>query len=140
MSGSPEFQTVRSAPAYPPAGGEAAASPTIDRKAEPSSMMTSNEAAKYLGYSGSWMRQSRMVGKSGPPFIRCGRSIRYRRADLDHWQEEHLCMPGSDYRSAQPIDEQQHDSAQRLASAPTTASQRRRAKPQLRRRGGGLKR
>jgi hypothetical protein len=127
---SPEIQTEGSALAYQARGGEPAAGPVIDRNAEPS--MTSNEAGEYLGYSGSWMRQSRISGKNGPPFIRSGRSIRYRRKDLDRWQEQRLCMPGSDQRSAQPIDEQQRNSAHQIASASTTSP--RRTKPHLKRR------
>ena len=52
----------------------------------------SHEAARYIGMSDSWLRQSRMADRTdGPPFFRAGtRAIRYRRADLDRWLESRL--------------------------------------------------
>jgi len=51
------------------------------------------DAARYVGMSESWLRQTRMLGRTdGPPFIRIGtRTIRYRRCDLDRWLERRLC-------------------------------------------------
>ena len=46
--------------------------------------LTSPEAARYLGMSDSWLRQSRMRGNpDAPPYIKLGKAIRYLRADLD---------------------------------------------------------
>ena len=47
-------------------------------------------AAKYIGMSVSFLRQSRMKVKpqglaEGPPYIKVGRAIRYRIKDLDDW-------------------------------------------------------
>src|SRR4051794_10010273 len=54
-------------------------------------MMRSAEAARYLDMSDSWLRQTRMAGRThGPPFVRQGRAIRYRRGDLDRWLEQRL--------------------------------------------------
>jgi hypothetical protein len=39
------------------------------------------EAAKYLGMSLAWMQQDR-VGKRRVPYIKIGRAVRYRVADL----------------------------------------------------------
>ena len=53
-------------------------------------LLTSKEAAKYLGYSEGSLRTSRVKGKglSGldtPKFIKIGSSIRYKKEDLDAW-------------------------------------------------------
>lgn len=48
------------------------------------------DAAKYIGMSVSFLRQSRMEGRrgnrsAGPPFIKIGKAVRYDVRDLDHW-------------------------------------------------------
>ena len=52
-----------------------------------SEMLSTAEAAKYVGLSEVWMRQLRMgPAPSGPPFYRIGRNVvRYRRVELDDW-------------------------------------------------------
>lgn len=48
-------------------------------------VMKTGEAAAYLGLSESLLNKLRLTG-GGPTFVRlAGRSIRYRRADLDAW-------------------------------------------------------
>jgi predicted DNA-binding transcriptional regulator AlpA len=49
--------------------------------------LAESQAAEYVGMSLSWLRSARFgVTKAAPPpHIRIGRSIRYRRADLDAW-------------------------------------------------------
>jgi excisionase family DNA binding protein len=42
------------------------------------------EAAEYLRSSESTLAKKRLNG-NGPPFVRIGRAIRYRRSDLDAW-------------------------------------------------------
>ena len=55
-------------------------------------ILRSAEAARYIDMSDSWLRQTRMMGRTdGPPFLRQGRAIRYRRCDLDRWLERRLC-------------------------------------------------
>src|SRR3954453_7934084 len=55
-------------------------------------MLRSAEAARYIDMSDFWLRQTRMAGRiDGPPFLRQGRAIRYRRGDLDCWLEPRLC-------------------------------------------------
>ena len=50
--------------------------------------LTDRDAARYLGISESWLRQSRMNGNpDAPPFVRLGRAVRYLRDDLDRWLE-----------------------------------------------------
>jgi predicted DNA-binding transcriptional regulator AlpA len=49
-------------------------------------VMQEAEAAKYIGMSSSWLRQSRFTGNpEAPPFIKIGRSVRYLLADLNQW-------------------------------------------------------
>ncbi|HEY8271555.1 MAG TPA: helix-turn-helix domain-containing protein [Pseudobdellovibrionaceae bacterium] len=40
--------------------------------------------AEYLNMSQSWARQARMRG-DGPPFLKIGRTVRYRKTDVDEW-------------------------------------------------------
>jgi hypothetical protein len=116
VSQSPEFQTEGEALAYQARGGQTSSSGPAEQT------LTSDEAARYLGFSPSWMRQSRMVGKMGPPFYRAGRSIRYLRCDLTHWLEQRRCVPGGE-----------QENAPQVASAPI-APRRGTAKSQLKRR------
>jgi hypothetical protein len=80
--------------------------PTIQESAHPAHHrapetpkppLRSAEAAVYINMSDSWLRQSRMDGRSdGPAFVRAGaRAIRYRLADLDRWLEQRVCVAGS---------------------------------------------
>ena len=55
-------------------------------------VLNEHEAATYIHMSTSYLRKQRWKGTqpdraSGPPYIRIGRSIRYRRQDLDDWME-----------------------------------------------------
>ena len=50
------------------------------------------EASIYIGMSRSFLRQGRSDGDRpgrtpSPPYVRIGRTIRYRRVDLDKWLE-----------------------------------------------------
>lgn len=46
--------------------------------------LTDAQAARYIGMSISWLRQSRMRGGPDmPPYIKIGRSVRYRAFDLE---------------------------------------------------------
>jgi predicted DNA-binding transcriptional regulator AlpA len=56
------------------------------------------EAARYIGMSESFLRQSRMDGirenrTPGPPFVKIGRAVRYLRRDLDAWLEKYRQEP-----------------------------------------------
>lgn len=53
-------------------------------------LLTSKEAAEYLGISDGYLRLSRSTGAtkgrmSPPPHIRIGRGVRYDVKDLDTW-------------------------------------------------------
>jgi predicted DNA-binding transcriptional regulator AlpA len=50
------------------------------------------EASEYIGMSRSYLRQARSNGDRpgrtpAPPYVRIGRTIRYRQVDLDTWLE-----------------------------------------------------
>ena len=56
------------------------------------SLLTSREAAEYIGYSEYSLRASRMGrtlgGHEPPEHIKIGRTVRYRLSDLDSWIQE----------------------------------------------------
>lgn len=54
-----------------------------------SALLSSEQAAEYLGYAEYTLRSSRSTGKlSGldtPKFIKLGSRVRYKKDDLDSW-------------------------------------------------------
>jgi hypothetical protein len=56
--------------------------------AVPVGTVMEEDAAHYTGWSQAYLRKSRRFGR-GPAYLRIGRSIRYRIADLDAWLEAH---------------------------------------------------
>ena len=48
-----------------------------------SPLLTTAEAAKFLGWGKSTLEQSRVYGINCPPFVKMGRSVRYRLSDLE---------------------------------------------------------
>ncbi|WP_086480764.1 helix-turn-helix domain-containing protein [Oceanospirillum sanctuarii] len=52
-------------------------------------LITSAQAAEALGFSEYTLRLSRTTGKlagvQAPPFLKVGRSVRYKQADLFEW-------------------------------------------------------
>lgn len=58
-------------------------------------LLTEVETSEYIGMSRSYLRQARMEGNRrnrtpAPPFIRIGRSVRYRIEDINKWLDEFL--------------------------------------------------
>ena len=47
-------------------------------------LFTATEAADFLRLSLSWLAKARMRG-DGPPYVKLGRSIRYREGALVQW-------------------------------------------------------
>ena len=47
-------------------------------------LLPPSDAANLLRVSTSWLAKSRMTG-SGPPFVKLGRSVRYRESALIQW-------------------------------------------------------
>lgn len=50
-------------------------------------LMTQSEAANYLNTSVGVLNTWRSIGKQKLPFVHWGRSIRYKKEDLDTWIE-----------------------------------------------------
>jgi excisionase family DNA binding protein len=53
------------------------------------SPVDTTEAAKILGLSKSTLEKARLYG-GGPPFLKLGRLVKYRPADLDDWLNARL--------------------------------------------------
>jgi predicted DNA-binding transcriptional regulator AlpA len=58
-------------------------------------LLTARETASHLHVSMSWLAKSRMRG-DGPPFLKFGRSVRYREETLVRWTQSHLRFSTSD--------------------------------------------
>lgn len=61
----------------------------MPRKAKPEPLMTTAQAAVHLNISKSKLEKMRSDktrgGSAGPPYVRIGKSRRYRQADLEEW-------------------------------------------------------
>ncbi|WLB64671.1 helix-turn-helix domain-containing protein [Bradyrhizobium japonicum] len=52
--------------------------------------MTTREAAAYTKFSRQFFEAARYKGDgSGPPYIKVGRAVRYRKPTLDAWMSKH---------------------------------------------------
>jgi hypothetical protein len=51
--------------------------------------LTEEAAAQYTSVSRAYLRAARIGRCEGPPFLRIGRSVRYRLVDLDAWLAAH---------------------------------------------------
>lgn len=61
----------------------------------PSRLLTTKEAADYLSLSTTTLEKFRVYG-GGPQFVRLGRAVRYRDADLATWIEDRVRVSTSD--------------------------------------------
>ncbi len=48
-------------------------------------LLTTNQLAAELGVHPVTLAQWRLVDGKGPPFVKVGSSVRYRRGDVDEW-------------------------------------------------------
>ena len=64
----------------------------------PAPTLNEDDASKYIGFTVAWLRVRRR-DKRGPAFVRAGRAIRYRVADLEAWLVAHL-VPTRDQKPA----------------------------------------
>lgn len=60
----------------------------------PKDILTESEASEYTGFSRNLFARARMTGRTksdtpGPPYLKIGKHIRYRREDLDAWLLAH---------------------------------------------------
>src|SRR5687767_100651 len=61
---------------------------TVTKPVTDSPAATERYASKYINFSPAALRKWRREGR-GPAYVRVGRSIRYRIADLDLWLSRH---------------------------------------------------
>jgi predicted DNA-binding transcriptional regulator AlpA len=73
--------------------GKTQAAPTT-----PAPVLTEADASQYLGFTVAWLRVRRR-DKRGPAFVRAGRAIRYRVADLEAWLIANI-VPTRDQKQA----------------------------------------
>ncbi len=66
---------------------------------KPSSSLTERAAADYIGLSVRTM-QKRRFERQDPPYLKIGRSVRYRVEDLDAFLEAHRINPAQTVRVA----------------------------------------
>ena len=57
-------------------------------------LLTQQEAANCLGTTVGTLNVWRHLGKNTIPFVRLGRSIRYRKEDLEEWIAAHVVTNG----------------------------------------------
>ena len=63
-------------------------------------MLTTHEAASYLRLSPRTLERLRVEG-TGPKFVRCGHSIRYRQSDVEERIAQRVVASTSEERAAQ---------------------------------------
>lgn len=56
-------------------------------------LLTQSQVAEWTGMSSAWFEQSRFKG-TGIPYIKIGRSVRYRTSDVQRWIDEHVIGNG----------------------------------------------
>lgn len=60
--------------------------------------LSTEQVAAYLGMSRQWLEIGRHKGY-GPPYIKLGRAVRYKRSALDEWmlarQQSHTAEDGA---------------------------------------------
>jgi predicted DNA-binding transcriptional regulator AlpA len=54
----------------------------------PATTVSERDGSHYIGLSVAYLRKARRQGR-GPAYLRIGRTIRYRIADLDAWLDAH---------------------------------------------------
>ena len=56
-------------------------------------LLTRREAAAYLGISEGTLSVWACTGRYQVPYLKVGRSVKYRQADLDRWLESRAVNP-----------------------------------------------
>jgi hypothetical protein len=65
-------------------------------------LLTPPEAATFLKVSISWLAKQRLYG-DGPAYRKVGRSVRYRRVDLDRYLATRLRTSTSQFQPSSPV-------------------------------------
>lgn len=66
---------------------------------DPDSLLDQSRVAEILGTTTKFLEARRVRG-GGPPFIRVGRLVRYRRSDVIAWLDSRCCTSTSTPRPA----------------------------------------
>jgi predicted DNA-binding transcriptional regulator AlpA len=56
-------------------------------------LLTQNQVVDWTGMSSAWFEQCRFKG-TGIPYIKIGRSVRYRTSDVQRWIDGHVIGNG----------------------------------------------
>ncbi len=72
---------------------EKADKPVTGEPKAPPAFLTERDAASYVCMSRFFLRQHRQTGRGGPPYVRLGRSVRYRVVDLEAWLRDATITP-----------------------------------------------
>lgn len=63
-----------------------------NKQQEQTDLLNTDEAAGYIQHSARTLIRWRN-DRIGPPFIKCGRKVLYRRRSLDNWLEQRERVP-----------------------------------------------
>ncbi len=63
-------------------------------------LFNTEQAARYLRVSASFLAKSRVSGKPSIPFTRIGVAVRYRKSDLDAFIEDNMKTTTSEPKAA----------------------------------------
>lgn len=67
-------------------------------------LLTTTEAAAWLQVSESLLEHDVGTARLGVPYVRIGRSVRYRQEALEQWARDHECAPESPREFARRLD------------------------------------
>lgn len=62
----------------------------------PPALLSAEQAAEYLGVAVQTLSKWRCTGEQNIPYIRVGRSIRYRLEALEQWLQDRTVAPVED--------------------------------------------
>jgi len=72
--------------------------PTVDRTPSPNYLLDPAGAGAYIGGESSPIKPATLADwrckRTGPPFVKVGRLVRYRLEDLDVWLNGRVVMAG----------------------------------------------
>lgn len=68
---------------------------TTQATQHPSSLLDEQQAAQHLNVSPGTLSVWRSTGRYALPFVKVGRRVRYRLADLDSWIQERVRESGA---------------------------------------------
>jgi predicted DNA-binding transcriptional regulator AlpA len=69
-----------------------------DRKGRENDCSVLGEVANYVGLATTNLERMRLTGE-GPVFAKLGRSVRYRRADVDNWISSRIVRSTSEVKA-----------------------------------------